>query len=54
MTYSPSRKVLDRPEVGFVLVEVREDGSTVKPSTGSVTTAPIAAPRPSVEASRKP
>ena len=53
MTYVPSGKFSSGPRSASLSSTFVNDGRTVKPSTGSVTTAPIAAPRPIVDASRK-
>ena len=53
MTYSPSGKFSSGPRSASFSSRFVNEGRTMKPRTGSVTTAPIAAPRPIVDASRK-
>ena len=52
MTYWPSGKFSSGPRSASCSSRFVKEGRTVKPRTGSVTTAPIAAPRPIVDASR--
>ena len=53
MTYSPCGKLSRGPRSTSLVERLVNEGSTMKPRTGSVTTAPMAAPIPSVDASRK-
>ena len=53
MNHLLSGKALRRPRSTSWRFCPRNDGSSAKPATGTVTTPPMTAPRPSVEASRK-
>ena len=52
MTYSPSGKFSIGPRSASSSSMFVNEGRTMNPTTGSVTIAPIAAPTPSVDASR--